>query len=195
VIAPIKKEPAQSLPLYELKITLRGSKPAIWRRVQVPGSINLNRLHDVFQIVMGWTDSHLHQFVDAPIVYSVPSDDDYSRVERLDERRFCLAEVVQHEKASVMYEYDFGDSWAHEVVVEKILSADPGKKHAVCLDGENACPPEDCGGIWGYYRFLEAFNDPKHEEHQEMVEWLGGQFDPGHFDLHTINAKLRRLEI
>ena len=90
VIAPVKKQRAQNLPLYELKITLRGSKPAIWRRVQVPGSINLNRLHDVFQVVMGWTDSHLHQFVDAPIVYSVPSGDDYPGEERLDERRFSF---------------------------------------------------------------------------------------------------------
>ena len=119
MIAPI------TLPLYELKITLRGSKPAIWRRVQVPGSVNFNRLHDVFQIVMGWTDSHLHQFVDAPIIYSVPSGDDYSRVERLDERRFRLAEVARHEKASFIYEYDFGDGWTHEVVVKKILPADP----------------------------------------------------------------------
>jgi hypothetical protein len=115
LIAPIKKQPAQNLPLYELKITLRGSNPAIWRRVQVPGSINLNRLHDVFQVVMGWTDSHLHQFVDAPIVYSVPSGDDCPGEERLDERRFCLADVARHEKASFIYEYDFGDSWAHEV--------------------------------------------------------------------------------
>jgi hypothetical protein len=134
LIAPIKKQPAQNLPLYELKITLRGSNPAIWRRVQVPGSINLNRLHDVFQVVMGWTDSHLHQFVDAPIVYSVPSGDDYPGEERLDERRFCLADVARHEKASFIYEYDFGDSWAHEVVVEKTLSADPKKKYAICLD-------------------------------------------------------------
>ena len=88
MIAAIKKQPAQNLPLYELKITLRGSNPAIWRRVQVPG--NLNRLHDVFQVVMGWTDSHLHQFVDAPIVYSVPSGDDYPGEERLDETAFSL---------------------------------------------------------------------------------------------------------
>src|SRR5258708_9163235 len=123
VIAPIKKQPAQTLPIYELKITLRGSKPAIWRRVQVPGSINLNRLHDVLQVVMGWTDSHLHQFVDAPIVYAVPSGDEYSRAERLDERRFCLADLARHEKASFIYEYDFGDRCTHEIVVEKILPA------------------------------------------------------------------------
>src|ERR1700736_6448959 len=166
-----------------------------WRRVQVPGSINLFRLHDVFQVVMGWTDSHLHQFVDAPIVYSVPSGDDYSRVERLDERRFRLAELARHEKASFIYEYDFGDGWTHEVVVKKILPADPKTKYAVCLDGKNACPPEDCGGIWGYYKLLEAVNHPKHEEHQEMLDWLGDQFDPGHFDLQKINAELRGLKI
>jgi hypothetical protein len=156
VIAPIKKQPAQNLPLYELTITLRGSKPAIWRCVQVPGSINLNRLHDVFQVVMGWTDSHLHQFVDAPIVYSVPSGDDYPGEERLDERRFRLADVARHEKASFMYEYDFGDSWAHEVVVEKILPADPKKKYAVCLDGKNACPPERLWRHLGLLRTLEG---------------------------------------
>ena len=195
MIAPIKNQPAEILPLYKLKITLRGSKPAIWRRVQVPGNINLNRLHDVFQVVMGWTDSHLHQFVDAPIVYSVPSGDDCSRVERLDERRFCLADLARHEKASFIYEYDFGDGWTHEIVVEKILPADPKMKDAVCLNGKNACPPEDCGGIWGYYKLLETVKNPQHEDYQEMLEWLGDQFDPSHFDLPKINAALRGLEI
>jgi hypothetical protein len=149
VIAPLKKPPAPSSPRYELKITLRGSKPSIWRRVQVHGSIKLNRLHKVFQDLMGWTDSHLHQFVDPPMVYSVPSGEDYPGVERLDERRFRLADLAPHEKASFLYEYDFGDGWEHDVVIEKILPADPETKRAVCLAGENACPPEDCGGIGG----------------------------------------------
>src|SRR5260370_3381852 len=105
---------------------------------------------------MGWTDSHLHQFVDAPIIYSVPSDDDYPGEERLDERRFRLADVARHEKASFIYEYDFGDSWAHEVVVEKILPADPKKKYAACLDGNNALPPADFGCVSGYYEPLEV---------------------------------------
>jgi len=189
VIAPI------TLPLYELKITLRGSKPAIWRRVQVPGSINLNRLHDVFQVVMGWTDSHLHQFVDPPIVYAVPSDDDYPGEERLDERRFRLADVARHEKASFIYEYDFGDGWEHEVVVEKVLAANSEKKCVVCLGGKNARPPEDCGGIFGYYNLLKAISDPKHPEHQQLLDWLGGPFDPSHFDLQETNAMLRDLKI
>jgi hypothetical protein len=195
VIAPRQTPSAQSLPLYELKITLRGINPAIWRRVQVPGSIKLNRLHEVFQIAMGWTGSHLHQFVDPPLVYLVPSGDDSPGVEQLDERRFRLADLARHQKASFIYEYDFGDRWEHDVVVEKTVAADPEKKRAVCLAGENACPPEDCGGIWGYYELLEAVNNPKHEAHQEMLDWLGGPFDPGRFDLPKVNAALRRLKL
>jgi Plasmid pRiA4b ORF-3-like protein len=194
VIAPLKKQPAPSSALYELKITLRGSKPPIWRRLQVPGSIKLNRLHEVFQVAMGWTDSHLHQFMDPPMVYSVPSGEDYPGVERLDERRFRLADLGQYEKASFLYEYDFGDGWQHDVVVEKIVSASPEKKRAVCLAGENACPPEDCGGIWGYYELLETVNNPKHKAYQEMLDWLGEPFDPGRFDLQEVNATLRRLK-
>ena len=97
-------------------------------------------------------------------------------------------------KACFLYDYDFGDGWEHDVVVEKIVSADPGKKHAVCLAGENACPPEDCGGIWGYYELLEVVNNPKHKAHQEMLDWLGEPFDPGRFDLQDVNATLRRLK-
>jgi hypothetical protein len=194
VIAPIKKALPEALPLYELKITLRGSKPAIWRRLQVPGRIKLNRLHDVFQVVMGWTDSHLHQFVAAAKIYSVPLANDYSSAEQLDERRFRLADVARRKKGSFIYEYDFGDSWTHDVVVEKIVSADPKNKYAVCLNGENACPPEDCGGIWGYYQLLEVINDPEHEEYQEMLRWLGDRFDPSHFDPQKVNSELRRLK-
>ena len=195
VIAPLHNPPEASSALYELKITLRGSKPAIWRRVQVPGSIKLSRLHEVLQIAMGWTDSHLHQFIDPPLVYSVPSGEDYPGVERLDERRFRLADLARHEKASLIYEYDFGDGWAHEVVVEKIMPAGPEKQRAVCLAGENACPPEDCGGIGGYYELLEAVDNPKHEAHQQMLDWLGEPFDPSRFDLQAVNAALRRVKL
>ena len=165
----------------------------VWQSVWT--SLDVIRRGVFKQVVMGWTDSHLHHFVDAPIVYSVPSGDDYPGEERLDERRFRLADVARHEKAYLIYEYDFGDSWAHEVVVEKILSADPKKKYAVCLDGENACPPEDCGGIWGYYDLLKVLKNPKHKEHRQTLDWLGGQLHPGRFDLQKVNATLRGLEI
>ena len=194
MIAPLNNPPDPSSALYELKITLRGSKPAIWRRIQVPGDIKLSRLHKVIQIAMGWTNSHLHQFVDRRVIYGAPSELDYPGVEERDERRFCLADVARRKKASFVYEYDFGDGWQHDIVVEKIVPAGPQKSRAVCLAGENACPPEDCGGIWGYYELLEAVNNPKHEAHQQMLDWLGEPFDPSRFDLHAVNAALRRVK-
>jgi hypothetical protein len=145
-----------------------------WREKQI-STLPCDRIHDDY------------------IAAIVPSGDDYPGQERLDERRFRLADVARHEKASLIYEYDFGDSWAHEVVVEKILPADPKKKYAVCLDGKNACPPEDCGGIWGYCELLKAVKNPKHKEHRATLHWLGGPLDPGHFDLQKINAELRRM--
>ena len=196
MIAPIKKQLAKAFPIYELKITLCGSKPPMWRRVQVPGGIKLNRLHDVLQIVMGWTDSHLHQFRVGTIFYSLPSDDGfYPDVEQRDERRFRLADIAQHEKATLIYEYDFGDGWEHQVVVEKVLPPDSQKTYARCLDGKNNRPPEDCGGIFGYYDLLKAISNPKHPEHQQLLEWLGRPFDPHHFDLQETDAMLRDLKI
>jgi hypothetical protein len=159
VIAPVKKQPTASSRLYELKITLRGSDPAIWRRIQVPGDIKLDRLHDVFQIAMGWTDSHLHQFVKRPYVYSKPSGAPLSGAMERDERRFRLADLVQRKKASFTYEYDFGDGWEHDVVVENTVPVGSEEKCAVCLAGENACPPEGSGG--------QAVNHPKHEARQQ----------------------------
>jgi pRiA4b ORF-3-like protein len=130
-----------------------------------------------------------------PIYELLPSDDDfYPGVEQRDERRFRLADIAQNEKASLIYEYDFGDGWEHEVVVEKVLAAD-SEKRAVCLDGKNARPPEDCGGIFGYYDLLKAINNPKHPEHQQLLDWLGGPFDPSHFDLQETNSLLRGLKI
>jgi len=195
VIAPLKKRSAPSSAVYQLKITLRGSKPPIWRRLQVPGDIKLNRLHEVFQAAMGWADSHLHQFIDPPVIYSVPSEDDFPGVERLDERRFQLADLVRREKASFLYEYDFGDSWEHEVVLEKILPPESGVKYPMCLDGKRACPPEDCGGVWGYDSFLEAIQNPDHPEYEDMLEWIGGSFDPEAFEVEKVNKELRKLRL
>ena len=162
----------------------------------MPGGIKLNRLHDVLQVVMGWTDSHLHQFRVGSVIYCLPSDDDfYPGGEQRDERRFRLADIAQREKTALIYEYDFGDGWEHEVVVEKVLAADSEKKCAVCLDGKNARLPEDCGGIFGYYDLLKAINNPKHAEHQQLLDWLGGPFDPSHFDLQETNTLLRGLKI
>jgi hypothetical protein len=110
------------------------------------------------------------------------------------ERRFRLADIAQHEKATLIYEYDFGDGWEHQVVVEKVLPPDSQKTYARCLDGKNNSPPEDCGGIFGYYELLKAISNPKHPEHQQLLEWLGRPFDPNHFDLQETNAMLRDLK-
>ena len=188
---PTKPAKSTAAPVYQLKITLRDFRPPIWRRVLVPGSANLYRLHRVVQIAMGWTNSHLHQFIIDGEYYSIPSEDDWEPVK--DERRLTLAQIAPAARRKFVYEYDFGDSWEHEILVEKILPPDPAVKHAVCLVGKRACPPEDVGGVWGYAEFLEAIRNPEHEEHDSYLEWIGGEFDPDEFDVDAINAGLRRL--
>ncbi len=185
--------------LYQLKITLKWSKPPIWRRVVVRADMRLDRLHGVIQIVMGWTDSHLHQFIaSAGFVrtYYGNTNPEFGDMgsETLSEKRYTVADLAPATKRKFIYEYDFGDGWQHDVVAEKILPPDPSFKHAVCLAGANACPPEDCGGIGGYYNLLEVMADPKHPGHAEMKEWIGGGLDAAEFDLNGVNAVLKRLK-
>lgn len=188
-------EPAGGAPLYQLKITLKWSKPAIWRRVVVRGDMTLDRLHGVIQTVMGWTNSHMHQFIVGRTYYGKPVPQGMGfGSETLNERRYTVADLAPAARKKFVYEYDFGDGWEHEVVVEKVLPPDAGFKHPVCLAGANACPPDDCGGIPGYYNLLEAVGDPGHPEHAALKEWLGGGFDPAHFDLAWANDGLKRLK-
>lgn len=186
------KQSAAAAPRYQLKITLGGTKPPVWRRVIVPSTIRLDRLHDVIQGAMGWYDGHLHEFATPFGIYGEPDPD--CGVEVMNERKFTLQDIAPHEKATFNYVYDFGDSWAHKVLVEKVLPPDATAMHAVCIAGKNACPPEDCGGIPGYYELLEIMKDPSHEEHERMVEWAGGRIDPTAFSLDRHNARLRGLK-
>ena len=178
--------------IYQLKITLRESKPPIWRRVLVEGAINLYELHEIIQIAMGWTDSHLHQFIIGEEYYSIP--DPYGMRPLKDERCFQLKKVAPQEKAKFIYEFDFGDSWEHQVLVEKISQPDPELQYPVCIKGKRACPPEDVGGVWRYERFLEAISDPDHKDHEMFFEWWGQPFDPEAFDLEETNLGLRQLK-
>jgi len=180
--------------VYQLKVTLKESKLPIWRRFQVAGNVTLHRLHLILQDVMGWTNSHLYRFDIGGIEYSIPDpvEDDFNELHFVDSRRTKLSKVVSREKATFTYEYDFGDSWEHQIVVEKILPAEPGGQYPVCLAGIRACPPEDCGGVWGYEELLEVISDPLHEEYESMMEWLGGSFDPEEFDINQVNRVLRR---
>jgi hypothetical protein len=140
---------------------------------------------------MGWEDAHLYQFVVSGIRYGDPRL--LGELDAEDARTVPLATLGLREKVKFVYEYDFGDSWEHELLVEKILPWDEGKRYPVCLTGKRTCPPEDCGGIWGYASFLEAIRDPEHPEHDEMLEWVGGEFDPDIFDLDEVNRELQRL--
>ncbi len=180
--------------IYQLKVTLKESKPPIWRRFQVPGDVTLHRLHLILQSVMSWTNSHLYRFDIGGIQYSVPDpEDDFNELHFVDSRRTRLSKVVSREKARFTYEYDFGDSWEHQILVEKILPPEPGALYPVCLAGKRSCPPEDCGGIWGYDQLFEIIRDPTHEEYERMMEWLGGSFDPEEFNIDRVNQSLRRF--
>ncbi len=177
--------------IYQIKITLQGSKPPIWRRILISDAIKLDEFHEVIQIVMGWENYHLHQFRHGEIFYGVPNEDfDDSGLELKDETKYKLSDLLKAEKSSVMYEYDFGDGWEHKIVLEKILPFDSTIQLPQCIKGKRACPPEDCGGIWGYESLLESLNDKKHLEHEDMLEWLGEEFDAEYFNLDEINALL-----
>jgi hypothetical protein len=177
--------------IYQLKVTLRDSKPPIWRRIQVSADINLGKLHRILQVVMGWTDFHLHQFIVGNNYYGEPDPDMGPEIR--DEKRIKLSQIVAGEKFKFTYEYDFGDSWEHELLVEKILPPEPDGRYPICLKGARACPPEDVGGVWGYDSFLEAISDPNHPEHADMLEWIGDEFDPEAFDLDEVNKTLRHV--
>lgn len=178
-------------PLYQLKIKLRGSMPTIWRRIVVRSDMKLDRFHKVLQIVVGWENCHAHHFISDGEFYGKP-DPDWDDSETLNEKRFVVAHLAA--KKRFIYEYDFGDGWEHEVTLERTLPPDPDFKHPVCVGGENACPPEDCGGIHGYAEFLTAIGDPSHTRHEELVEWAGGKWDPSKFNLEAANAQLRRIK-
>jgi hypothetical protein len=178
--------------VYQLKVTLKGSKPPIWRRLLVPGTVSLYQLHQIIQIAMGWTDSHLHQFIIEEEFYSIPSPEDWEPVK--DERRHRLNQVVPAENDKFIYEYDFGDSWEHQILVEKIQPPESGIKYPLCIKGKAACPPEDVGGVWGYMELLEAISDPNRAEHDSIIEWLGDDFDPEKFDLEAVNQAFQRIK-
>ena len=189
-----KREPASvagiktSTSIYQLKVTLRDSHPAVWRRIQVADTILLPHLHGILQLAMGWTNSHLHLFQAGKKSYAEPSPDDFYPV--IDYRSMRLHQIAPAVNDCFVYIYDYGDSWEHDVVVEEILQAEKDTRYPRCLDGERACPPEDVGGVWGYADFVKAIRSPRNPEHAEMLAWVGGAFDPDKFDLPGVNGML-----
>ena len=181
--------------IYRLKISIRDTKPPVWRRIEIPGDASLGELHNVLQTAFGWTDSHLHQFEIGESCFGGPDpygDETWGRSVQ-DEWKARLSEVVGRLKR-FLYEYDFGDSWEHEILIEKVLSAEAGASYPRCTAGRRACPPEDCGGPWGYAELLAAVADPDHSEHADELEWLDPEFDPEEFDRDAVNAALRHYQ-
>jgi len=177
--------------IYQLKISLRDARPPIWRRLLVADTTTLAKLHEIIQIAMGWENYHLHQFITDRTFYGKPSTDDWDEV--LDERKYTLAQIAPTLRQKFQYEYDFGDGWRHDVLVEKILAPEPKQKYPVCIKGKRACPPENVGGVWGYEEFVAAIQDPAHPEHDSYLDWVGGEFDPEAFALAQINEELGEL--
>lgn len=177
--------------IYQIKVTLNDSKPPIWRRILVADTTTLSQLHTILQIVMGWADYHLHHFIINEEFYGSPEDDEFGDMGTKNEARYKLNQLVNRDGFRFRYEYDFGDSWLHDLVIEKILPAEKGAQYPVCVAGKRACPPEDSGGVWGYEEILEAAANRKHPEHDRYLEWIGENFDPERFDLNEVNERLR----
>jgi hypothetical protein len=183
-------EPEPGDPIYQVKVTLMGvENPPVWRRVLVPATVQLDRLHEVIQAVMGWQNAHLHAFIDRQTYYGVPD----AELRYRDERTTRLNDLLKPGDG-LLYTYDFGDAWEHEITIEEATVAEPGMSYPLCVAGQGACPPEDAGGWPGYARLVQILTDPGHEEHQDMLDWLGldnrKQFDPTRFAPDDANRRL-----
>jgi hypothetical protein len=176
--------------IYQLKITLLGMRPPVWRQLQVK-DCTLAKLHEIIQVAMGWQFSHLYNFAIAGEWYGDPGMGD--DLEWSSDRKMKLSQIVGDGCRKFSYLYDMGDNWEHAIQVEKTVAPEPKAKYPRCIGGARACPPEDCGGVWGYEEFLKAVGNPKHKEHDEMLEWVGGEFDPEEFDVEAVNRELGKL--
>jgi hypothetical protein len=179
-----KKPSPPAKATYTLHIALLDLEPRIWRTVEVDGNTTLAKLHSVVQAAFGWENCHMHLFKAGKTLYGVPTDDDFG-LPTEDERKATVAELLPKKGSKIIYTYDMGDDWHHEIKVEKVSAPAGGKKYPQCIDGARACPPEDCGGVPGFMNLVDALADPKHEQHEELLEWVGGKFDPERFDLKT----------
>ena len=168
--------------IYHIKVQLAHiAKPPVWREILVEADTNLYLLHCCIQGAMGWFNTHLHQFIVGGQFYGIPHPDFGDDLE--DARKVSLKKVLKKPKDTIQYEYDFGDDWLHVISLVDIVSAEAGKKYPLLLKGKGACPPEDCGGSYGYESLKDIVKNPKHEEYEEMTDWLGDDFDPNEFDL------------
>ncbi len=172
--------------IVSLKVTLRGTKPPVWRRLLVPGSMTLGDLSEAILTGMGWMGGHLHAFDIGGQQYGDPATTD----DVADEKRLTLDGVLKSDVKRFGYDYDFGDNWEHIVAIEKTLAPVSGLGYPACVDGMRNCPPEDCGGVFAYAELLEILADPSHPEREERLEWIGEDFDPEEFDAAAADLRL-----
>jgi hypothetical protein len=182
----LRKKKVSQGRLVTIKVSLRGAKPPIWRRLVMAASSPLAELHLAIQSSMGWGDCHLHVFEVGGRSYGDRSAMDYVT----DERGMSLGGIAHAGVHRFSYIYDFGDNWEHVVTIEKVASADPPLPRPVCIAGKRACPPDDCGGIWGYYKLLEGLANPSHPQHADMKDWIDDDFDPEAFEVADANIRL-----
>ena len=189
-----KSRPTAPTRVYQLLIELDEVEPRVWRQLWVPGTLTMAKLDRVIQAAMGWTNSHLHEFEVGGKRYGIPDEEGIYETPTLDDRRYKVGAVLGESGTRFRYTYDFGDNWRHTVTIEdRLLPDESFNTWPICIAGQNACPPEDVGGVGGYAEFLEAISDPSHDEHAAMWRWSGGPFDPAGFDVNATNAALRRL--
>ncbi|MDR1932231.1 MAG: plasmid pRiA4b ORF-3 family protein [Spirochaetales bacterium] len=181
--------------IFVFKISIKGIRPQIWRSVQVPGDFSLADFHHVIQRAMGWYNAHLHSFTIEKETYSDDLSNDRSGFgEDAEDESVTLERLGLEAKQRFLYTYDFGDNWDHQILVSKILPAQQcsqeDRLYPLCLKGERACPPEDCGGVYGYDEVMEALKNPEAESSADWTEWLG-TYDPEFFDIDAVNKRLR----
>jgi hypothetical protein len=177
--------------IWAIKLSLREIKPQVWRRIEVASTITLADLHQVIQTALGWTNSHLHEFDLGDVRYGMTRVDGFDDgLDDMQDEAGVRLDTVCQPGDRFIYNYDFGDGWEHVVVIEKAVAIEPGTRYPRCTAGRNACPPEDCGGPWGYADMLKTLAGKRNAERAELIEWLGGEFDPRDFDLAQANRMM-----
>ena len=173
-----------------IKVTLSDVRPPIWRRIEIASNVTFKELHDILQVVMGWTNSHLHVFEVGDQRIGVP---DAEAPDEVPEKNVFLGDVLKQGTRRFRYDYDFGDGWEHDLEVEELFEPEPGTVLPRCIGGKRSGPPEDVGGPHGYVESLAAFANSRHPRHREFADWFPRDFDPERFDLESINQRLNAL--
>ncbi len=176
--------------VHALRVELLHVEPVVWRRCVLPSETKLRKFNRMLETVMGWEGYHLHMFEVAGLRFGQP--DEFS-TDIIDERQLTLEQLLPGVGSQLQWSYDFGDGWEHVVAVEAIEAPSPDVRYPICTAGERACPPEDCGGVWGYQELRDALADPTHAEHEHLRDWVGAGFDPDAFDQMSVTALLRRV--